>query len=143
MILKQNGFKMDISKQQKKKLRKISQEFGLDFIILHGSKAANRLLTKDSDLDIAIYKRRGIKADQFFEIYSQIAQVFSGEDVDIKTLNAKAPLFKYQVVRDGMLLFGDRTAYNEFKAFIFKEYFDSASLFLLEKQLLKKTFGWF
>lgn len=129
---------MQTSSEQKENLAKIGKKFGLDFIVLHGSKATGRVLTKDPDLDIAIYRRGGIKPEEFFEIYSQITQVFPEEEVDIKTLNAKGTLFKYQVVRDGILLYGDQTAYNEFKSFIFKEYLDSASLFLLEKQLLKK-----
>lgn len=123
---------------QKKNLRKIGKKFGLDFIILHGSRSTGRVLTKDSDVDIAIYRRGGINSEEFFEIYSQIAQIFKEEDVDVKTLNAKGSLFRYQVVRSGVLIFGDRTSYNEFKAFIFKEYFDAAPLFRLEEHLLKK-----
>lgn len=126
---------MQTAKQQ---IKKIAKKHGLDFVILHGSRAKGGLKGPETDVDIAIYRNGGIKADEYFTIYSEMMDVFKGEELDLKTLHRVAPLFRYHVTKDGQLLYGKLTAYNNFKAYAYHRYIDAKPLFALEKHLLEK-----
>lgn len=47
------------------------------------------------------------------------------------------PLFRYLVVGDGILLYGNSTDYEEFKAYAFRDYMDSYDLRNLEEQMAR------
>lgn len=61
-----------------------------------------------------------------------------GNDVDLKTLHKKDPLFTYLVMEDNILLYGDKHFYNQFKTYAYRCYIDAKPLFRLRNHLLKK-----
>lgn len=126
---------------QKEELSKVADEYNLDFVILHGSEATGKAKNIDSDIDVAVYRRGGIKAGEFLGLYRDLMPVFKGAELDLKTLHKKNPLFCYHVVRDGELLYGDRTEYNELKAYYYQRRVDSQPLIDLERKLVKKYQG--
>jgi len=126
---------MNISKSA---ITSIGDNYNLDFIILHGSRAIGGIRGPETDLDIAIYRQGGIGKKEYLEIYSKMMSMFKGEDLDLKVLNNKNPLFYYHVLKDGKLLYGDSTLFNDLKAYAYKRYVDALPLFTMERSLLKK-----
>jgi predicted nucleotidyltransferase len=122
------------------KFNTIAKDFGLKFVILHGS-FSNGIPDKESDLDIAALAEPELAFRRELELYGALDEVFKlppETDLDFKTLNKVDPLFRYEVVRGGKLLYGDPTAYEEFKAFAFRAYEDARPLLDLEHHLVKK-----
>ena len=126
---------MNISK---KKIDQIAKKHKLDFVILHGSQVSDVVKGPETDVDIAIYRNGGIKAKEYLNIYSEFMHIFKGEELDLKTLHQVNPLFRFYVVRNSQLLYGDKTEFNEFKAYAYRDIVDSYSLIKLEDYLTVK-----
>jgi predicted nucleotidyltransferase len=123
-----------ISQEQQKALDIMGRECRLRFVILHGSYATGKE-RPGSDLDIAIVGKEELSSDERMSIYTALDDIFGDSperELDVKTLHHADPLFRYLVVRDGVLLYGDPTDYNEFKAYAFRDYMDSKDLRELE-----------
>jgi predicted nucleotidyltransferase len=132
---------MLITPTQQKHIEVIAKTHQLQFVILHGSYATAKQRV-GSDLDIAVVGENTIHSEQLLRLYGDLADVLgddSERELDLKTLQHIDPLFRYLVVRDGILLFGNQTAYNEFKAFAYRDYIDSQDLRDQEKHLVKKN----
>lgn len=130
-----------LTEQQRKGLEVMGRSYRLRFVILHGSYAAGKE-RPGSDLDIALVGEKGISFDKSLAIYGTLDDILGDRkerELDVKTLHKADPLFRYLVVRDGILLYGDITDYNEFKAYAFRDYMDSSDLRELELTLLKKS----
>lgn len=124
----------------KTKLVEIAREFNLKFVILHGSYATG-LARKDSDVDIAALGYDEISFDQSLklsEVLSDVLHVPGFLDLDFKTLDKTDPLFRYEIIRDGKLLYGDSADYEEYKAIATRAYEDARPLFELEQHLARK-----
>lgn len=131
---------MELKPEDKNKLGEIGQKYNLRFIILHGSYAKGTP-RPGSDLDIAVLGKRRIAFDELLEIHDELADIFGdnqGRELDVKSLHNSDLLLKYYVTRDGMLLFGKETDFNEFKAYARRVFEDAKKLFELEEYLLKK-----
>lgn len=129
---------MKITREQKQKIQKIGEKRRLDFIILHGSQVTGKK-GLEPDVDIAIYRNGGIDFEEEMKIFLELSKIF-GElgELDLKTLHKTNSLFRYYVVRDGMLLYGNRTAYNFYKAYVYRDFQEAKPLFALEEYLVKK-----
>lgn len=114
---------MGISREQIQTLARVAREIGLVFIVAFGS-AARGESRPDSDLDIAILTTRDPDYELFQNAFGAISDVFRGQNVDLRFLNGADPLFTMQVVRDGVLLFGDPDEYDAFRIFTNKRYID-------------------
>lgn len=128
---------MTLTKAQKEKIKTLGEKYRLDFVVLYGS-VAKQEEGRLSDVDVAIYRRGGITPDDFFNLYVKMDAIFSGREVDLKCLNGANPLFRYYVVREGKLLYGNQTAYNFYKAFAYRDFQEAKPLFALEKYLVNK-----
>lgn len=131
---------IELNQQQKKQLGDIGEKFNLRFIILHGSYAKGAP-HKGSDLDIAVVGQRVISSDDLLALYGGFGEIFGDNrerGLDIKSLHRTDPLFRYYVVRDGVLLYGDKTDFNEFRAYAERSFEDAKGLFELEAVLVKK-----
>ncbi len=131
---------MQLTQEQKQKIEEVGRKHRLKFILLHGSYVTGRV-KEGSDLDIALLGEKQVEFKELLDIYGDLAEIFGDHpqrELDIKSLHKADPLFCYQVVKDSQLLYGDRTDFNEFKAYAFSNYFDSQDLFHLEKKLIQK-----
>lgn len=120
-----------LTEKQKRKLDKIAKDNGIKFVVLHGSRATGKS-RGDSDLDIAFLAENKLSFEEITRLFSEFEGVFGNtleRDLDLKQLNHKPPLFVYHVVRDGILLYGDETDYNEFRSYAFKRHIDSKPLY--------------
>lgn len=132
---------MLITVEQKEKLKNIGAARNLRFLILHGSLAKG-MSRPGSDIDIAIVGKNRISREDFLRIYGELADIFGdspNQELDLKTLHGVDAFFRYEVVRDGELLYGDSNDYEEFRAYAYRDYMDSRDLRELEFTLLKKS----
>ena len=131
---------MHLTEEQQQKIEEVARKYSLKFILLHGSYATDKMKI-GSDLDIALLGEKLIEFEELLAIYSDLAEIFGDNphrELDVKSLHKADPFFCYQVAKDSQLLYGDRTDFNEFKAYAFSNYFDSKDLFRLEKILIQK-----
>ena len=123
------------------RLRKLRRRHRLKFIILHGSHVTGKA-RRDSDVDIAVVRERATaRSKSFLDLHHDLTRALSranGLKLDLKPLDRTDPLFRHEVVRDGRLICGDKTAYEEFKAVTLRMYEDARPLFELEHALTKK-----
>lgn len=123
-----------------KKLARIAKQRGLKFVILHGS-AARGQARRDSDLDVAVVGDGPLDLETQIRLAGELGAAFAGaerRELDLKALDRVDPLFRHEVVRDGQLLYGNPTAYEEFKAFARRAYDDARPLLVLERTLSRK-----
>ena len=121
-------------------LARVAEQYQLNFVILHGSYASGRS-RPDSDVDIAVVRKQALSFDEFVSLYTALADIFGDtakRELDLKPLYGADPFLRHEVVQDGQLLYGDPTAYEEYKAATRRMFFDARQLFALERTLIKK-----
>jgi len=92
-------------------------------------------------LDIAVLGIKEIPFHKQLELRGDLANIFGDNEtreLDLKELNNTDALFRYLVVRDGALLYGNNADYEEFKAYARRDFELSKDLFDLEELLIKK-----
>ena len=120
-------------------IKNVGRKYDLDFILLYGSQAKGQSITKETDVDLAIFKKSGVKSAEYLSIYLELNRLFGGQNLDLKTLAGVDPLLRFQIIKDGILLYvKNPTFYHEFYSFAYKDYHDSQSLFNLEKLMQEK-----
>lgn len=129
---------MQLSTQKKKRLEQIAEQLNLKLIIAYGSKAQGNARV-DSDLDIAVLTKTIPDYGSFKAIYGELSSILSGENIDLRFLNDADPLFAMQVVKHGILLYGDENDFNDLKILVNRRYIDDGmKYFPFREQLLKE-----
>lgn len=131
---------MKISSEMREKLNKIGRKYDLKFIILHGSYARGKE-KPGSDLDVAVLGKKFISFEKQLKIFSDLVKVFGDsreKELDVKTLHGADPLFLYEVVKEGKLVFGDASAYDNFILYAYKNFQDSRDLLLLRDEMIAR-----
>lgn len=112
-------------------------------VILFGSYATGSPVPgPDSDIDLAVSffadrERRSVR-----ELHDSLDAVFEDRSLDIVLLSDADPLFRWEIMADGVLLHGDELDFLEFRAFAFRDFVDSADLRRLEATLFEKKMDW-
>lgn len=122
----------------KQTITPLARAYGLRFVILHGSQATG-MARGDSDIDIAVLPAKPLQPRQVLSLGNELDRVFGTPNVDCKSLDRTDAFFRYQVVKHGLLLVGDPTGYEEFKAYARRAYDDTKSLRALEQVLIQKS----
>lgn len=119
-------------------MNKLARETGIRFIVLFGSQTKER--KEGSDFDIAVSTLKELDADNYTKILSGLAEALNVPDskIDLANLNKANILLRYEITSQGVLLYGNKTEYEELKAFAFRDYVDAESLFKLEELLIHK-----
>ena len=105
-------------------------------LVLFGSRATGSPPPdQDSDLDLAISLDAPAPRGSFSDYFVELGRVFPGHSLDLAFLADADPLFRWEVVRDGVLLWGDEVEFLEYRAFAFRDFVDSADLRALERRL--------
>lgn len=108
----------------KVKIEKIAKKYKLVFVVLFGSKARKEKANTESDLDIGVLCPQEPDYKLFGNLFNEFSDIFKGENVDVRFLNDTDLLFRLQVVKDGILLFGKEKDYSFYKLSIMRQYQD-------------------
>ncbi len=120
------------------KIASMAEEYHLRFVILYGSHARNTSTPK-SDMDIAVLGEIPPSFDEINALQNEFDDVFSFQEVDLKSLHDVSPFFRYQVVKDGVLLHGDRHDFSLFQLYAIRRYQDEhQKLYRMRDTLLKR-----
>lgn len=126
----------------KEKLAGIAKRHHLVFVVLFGSRARGERKNVESDLDIAVLVKKEPTYRQYMDIYGDIADLFAGENADVRLLNDADLMFRYNVVRDGILLFGDTKVYEKYKLLTIRRYVDDGKKYFpfLDQKIEERLF---
>lgn len=116
---------------------KVAQKHNLALVVLYGSQATGKA-REDSDIDVAVLGKKPVSFKEELDLINNFIDIFKTDDVDVKSLHNVGPLFRYQVMRNSVLLFGSPYNYHSYKAYAFRDYCDSQNLFRLKKILINK-----
>jgi predicted nucleotidyltransferase len=127
---------MNLTGKQDKQLRKLAKQLKLKLVVLYGSKISGTSRS-DSDFDVAVLSAKKPDYRLFNQLFAD--RIFKGENVDIRFLNQADPLYAMEVVKDGILLFGDQDEFDDLKVLVNKKYIDDGrKYFPFRDQLLKE-----
>ena len=117
-------------------LDSVAREFGLSLIVLFGSWAKlNPVPGKESDVDLAVL---GCSSENFWKCFSKLGDFFTENPLDLIRLEAADPLFRYEVMNQSKLIWGDPDLYCEYRSYAYRDFIDSEDLFQLENNLFIK-----
>jgi predicted nucleotidyltransferase len=120
------------------RLAVVAEELGLELVVLFGSRATGSPPPgPESDVDIALLTRPGRGAG-LADAYAGLDGVFGEADLDLVLLHRADPLFRYEIMRRGVLLYGDVDRFLECRAAAYREYTDSRDLLELEAVLVER-----
>jgi len=130
-------------KFDQEKFNSFAGKASIKFIVLFGS-AATGGAKEESDFDVAVSLKGGKSIfddmKKYSELLENLAKIFTIKEdkIDLTDLNNANILLRYEITRNGVLLFGDAQDYEDLKAFSFREYVDARSLFELENAIIKQ-----
>ncbi len=121
----------------KPQIERVAEKYNLSLVLLYGSIATERAHSQ-SDVDIAVLKKEQISFRELVDLNNEFMDIFGIDEIDVKSLNGSDALFRYYVMHDGILLYGDSRLYNSFKMYAFRDYCEKSDLLKLKKALARK-----
>lgn len=126
-------------KVNQSKIQEIGDKLNLRFLVLYGSAALGKL-TDDSDIDIAYLGSKKLEFKQYLKLSSDITSSINMgfRTLDLVDLKRANLLLKYEITRNGKLLYGDASEFTDYQVNSFMDYIDGASLRMLESEMIHK-----
>jgi len=93
-----------LDEQKNKLLKEIAEKHSLDLVVLFGSQAKNRA-SKESDIDIGIYRKSGLSLDDKISISKYFSEFFENNNVDISVISSNSPLLMRTILTEGKILY--------------------------------------
>lgn len=128
---------MKLTSDQQKQINQLGQKYNLKLIVLHGSRVT-RKAHKESDVDIAVLGFKPVPFENVINLVNDFSSILKTNNMDVKSLHKQGILFKYQVMKDAKLLYGNITDFNQFQVYAINSYFDAKDLFKLEREIVNK-----
>lgn len=120
----------------KERLAAASHRLGLRLVVLYGSHATHRPEpTPESDVDIAVL---GCQADKFWDCYMALSEMLDKHSLDMVRIEDADALFRHEIMRAGILLYGDLDLFYEYRAYAYRDFVDSADLLAIEETLFQR-----
>lgn len=88
--------KIDKSRAISNRISELAKRFGLQFILLFGSKAEGTD-SLDSDTDIAIYGDHILSEEEKITLIYELTEMFQTENVEIVDIKTAPPLLKKRI----------------------------------------------
>lgn len=121
------------------RLAETCRRAGVRLAVLFGSRAGAGLAPRpDSDVDIGVASDRVLSFEEWNALYGGISDSLPGMELDLVAIGGADPLLRWEIMRDGVLLFGDELDALELRAFAYRDFVDSADLRALERSLFEK-----
>ncbi|NIQ04555.1 MAG: nucleotidyltransferase domain-containing protein [Candidatus Korarchaeota archaeon] len=108
--------------RKRKELKAIFAKHHVKLAYLFGSHA-RRTVSQFSDVDIAVLFEKKREKREIDRLRIELMNLLKAEALDLIPLNHAPPLLKYQVVREGIVLYGKKCA-STFEVKALEEYFD-------------------
>lgn len=125
----------------KSKATLLANKYGLDMIVLFGSRADNTA-TPTSDVDIAYTKAQSLSFEDQLSLGNELAPLFGTEAVDVVYLNTASPSFMYQIMKKSKLLFSrDIMMFPNLFSYAIKRLHENMFLYDLKLERLKEEYG--
>lgn len=126
------------------RLEAACRELGLTMLVAYGSRAGGASMEPgpESDLDVALLGPDLGGWERMSACLGVLGNVFGGYVLDAVVLGDADPLLRWEIMRDGRLLFGDPIRFLEYRAFAYKDFIDSADLRRAEAALFRKRMDW-
>ena len=114
----------NIIHMNKDSLDKLVNKYKITLIVLFGSYAEGKV-QEDSDIDIGIYLEDKISVKEETNLIEDMVHAFKRDNIDLVILNTASPVLRFEVVRNGKLLF-ERTPgdFLQFKLLSMKRYWE-------------------
>ena len=125
----------------KEKIEDFAEKNNIEFVVLFGSRAKGGF-SKESDFDIAFLKKGQIKLFSNLSEYAGFVSEFvkylkiSSEKMDLVDLSQANILLRKEITESGKLLYGNRTDYEDYRSFAYRDFMDARPLFNLESDLI-------
>ena len=119
-------------------LDKLVNKYQITLIVLFGSYAENKV-REDSDIDIGIYLANKIGVKEETNLIEDMVHAFKRDNIDLVILNTASPVLRFEVVRNGKLLF-ERTQgdFLQFKLLSMKRYWEYSRFQKYSKMYMDK-----
>lgn len=132
---------MDIAPKQLARINTIAQNYGLELILLFGSRVKGRI-HKESDFDLAYVSGKKLDFEQEYHLNYEFTKVFKYDQVDTVDIKKASPLLLNQIFKDHQILFClDIKTYHRYKIYSVKCYIEATPLFKLRNELVNRYFA--
>lgn len=131
---------MQLTSKQKRKIKKIGKKFNLKLLVVYGSYAQGKP-RKGSDLDVAYLGSEPLDLKRELKLHACLEETLGcsrEKELDLKSLHQADPFFKYQVMRDAQLLYGDFHQFHRFKNYAIRSYQEAHALRRLKDAIVRK-----
>lgn len=119
------------------------RDLDLKLVVLFGSRATGSPPpTAESDLDLAVWTGAPNARERFWTLHRALAEAFAGHVLDLVVLDTTDPLFRHEIMRAGVLLWGDQDRFFDYRAYAYRAFVDSADLRALEDALFRKKMAY-
>lgn len=118
-------------------LERSAEAFGLRLVVLYGSRAGGSNLppSPESDIDLAV---QGCAREQIPACHVALSRALGTLSLDLVRLEDADPLFRYEIMAHGVLLYGDPDRFADYRSYAYRDFVDSADLRALEDRLFRR-----
>ena len=110
-------------------VNKITQKYGLELILLFGSKA-DGATHKESDFDVAYLSKKNLTLEDEARLIIELAPVFGSENIDLVNLKKTPPLLFYAIFDKCQVLHAvNPLIFPSLRAYAFKKYVETKPLY--------------
>ncbi len=132
MVMVNQGIK------DKKRIKKIAQKYGLDLLLLFGSRATENNLEK-SDFDIAYLSKKKLNLIKEAKLICDLAPIFKSERIDLVNLKKANPLLLFAITNNCQVLYQkDSLLFSSLRVYAFKQYVETKPLYEEKFKRLKE-----
>lgn len=122
-----------------KELKKIAEEYQLNYLVLFGSRA-DQTARPDSDYDIAYSSKAEVDYGQEIFLTEKLAQALKMKKIDLVNMSHAGPLLMKEVADKGILI-AEFTpqSFDKFQIYAFMQYIEAKPLFKMRAEYVKNA----
>lgn len=106
-------------------------------LVMFGSAASGKT-HKGSDVDIGYEAKRPLTLNKDLSLRMELFYAFDKKEIDLVDMRKSSPLLMSEISRDGKILTGKESDFEDFKLLAFHSYNDYKPYFDLQHKNIKK-----